>query len=168
MAFDIRKMEVKDAASIIEHKKKVTEENPDTLATAIENKTITIEEEKATVKSLGPNDLGIVAVDGDKVVGMLNMRQDHRKKFEHIGQFGISMQQAYTGSGTGTEMVKQAIQFARDNDMLEKIILTVFSNNPGAIKLYKKLGFEEEATLKNQVKLAQGYTDLVYMSIDVK
>ena len=39
MAFDIRKMEVKDAASIIEHKKKVTEENPDTLATAIENKT---------------------------------------------------------------------------------------------------------------------------------
>ena len=65
-------------------------------------------------------------------------------------------------------MVKQAIQFARDNDMLEKIILTVFSNNPGAIKLYKKLGFEEEATLKNQVKLAQGYTDLVYMSIDVK
>ncbi|CAD2070753.1 putative acetyltransferase YhhY [Jeotgalicoccus aerolatus] len=168
MAFDIRKMEVKDAASIIEHKKKVTEENPDTLATAIENKTITIEEEEATVKSLGPNDLGIVAVDGDKVVGMLNMRQDHRKKFEHIGQFGISMQQAYTGSGTGTEMVKQAIQFARDNDMLEKIILTVFSNNPGAIKLYKKLGFEEEATLKNQVKLAQGYTDLVYMSIDVK
>ena len=134
MAFDIRKMEVKDAASIIEHKKKVTEENPDTLATAIENKTITIEEEEATVKSLGPNDLGIVAVDGDKVVGMLNMRQDHRKKFEHIGQFGISMQQAYTGSGTGTEMVKQAIQFARDNDMLEKIILTVFSNNPGAIK----------------------------------
>ena len=168
MAFDIHKMEVKDAASIIEHKKKVTEENPDTLATAIENKTITIEEEEATVKSLGPNDLGIVAVDGDKVVGMLNMRQDHRKKFEHIGQFGISMQQAYTGSGTGTEMVKQAIQFARDNDMLEKIILTVFSNNPGAIKLYKKLGFEEEATLKNQVKLAQGYTDLVYMSIDVK
>ncbi|NMA82018.1 MAG: GNAT family N-acetyltransferase [Jeotgalicoccus halophilus] len=168
MAFDIRKMEVKDAASIIEHKKKVTEENPDTLATAIENKTITIEEEEATVKSLGPNDLGIVAVDGDKVVGMLNMRQDHRKKFEHIGQFGISMQQAYTGSGTGTEMVKQAIQFARDNDMLEKIILTVFSNNPGAIKLYRKLGFEEEATLKNQVKLAQGYTDLVYMSIDVK
>ncbi|HJG33481.1 hypothetical protein SAMN05216187_11367 [Jeotgalicoccus aerolatus] len=168
MAFDIRKMEVKDAASIIEHKKRVTEENPDTLATAIENKTITIEEEEATVKSLGPNDLGIVAVDGDKVVGMLNMRQDHRKKFEHIGQFGISMQQAYTGSGTGTEMVKQAIQFARDNDMLEKIILTVFSNNPGAIKLYKKLGFEEEATLKNQVKLAQGYTDLVYMSIDVK
>ena len=168
MAFDIRKMEVKDAASIIEHKKKVTEENPDTLATAIENKTITIEEEEATVKSLGPNDLGIVAVDGDKVVGMLNMRQDHRKKFEHIGQFGISMQQAYTGSGTGTEMVKQAIQFARDNDMLEKIILTVFSNNPGAIKLYRKLGFEEEATLKNQVKLAQGYTDLVYMSLDVK
>lgn len=164
MAYDIRKMEVKDAASIINHKKQVTAENPDTLATAIENRTITIEEEEATIKSLGPNDLGIVAVDGDKVVGMLNLRQDRRKKFEHIGQFGISLQKAYTGSGTGTQMVEQAVEFARGNEKLEKVILTVFANNPGAIKLYKRLGFEEEATLKNQVKLSKGYTDLVYMA----
>lgn len=164
MAYNIRKMAVKDAASIIEHKKQVTAENPDTLATAIENRTITIEEEEATIKSLGPNDFGIVAVDGEKVIGMLNLRQDHRKKFEHIGQFGISLQAAYTGSGTGTAMVKEAVEFARNNDKLEKLILTVFANNPGAIKLYKRLGFEEEATLKNQVKLADGYTDLVYMA----
>ncbi|MGO1922623.1 MAG: GNAT family N-acetyltransferase [Jeotgalicoccus sp.] len=164
MAYEIRKMEVQDAASIIEHKKLVTAENPDTLATAIENKAITIEEEEETIKSLGPNDLGIVAVDGDTVIGMLNLRQDHRKKFEHIGQFGISLQKAYTGSGTGTRMVEQAIEFARNNEKIEKVILTVFANNPGAIKLYKRLGFEEEATLKNQVKLADGYTDLVYMA----
>lgn len=163
MAYEIRKMEVQDAASIIEHKKLVTAENPDTLATAIENKAITIEEEE-TIKSLGPNDLGIVAVDRDTVIGMLNLRQDHRKKFEHIGQFGISLQKAYTGSGTGTRMVEQAVEFARNNEKIEKVILTVFANNPGAIKLYKRLGFEEEATLKNQVKLADGYTDLVYMA----
>ncbi len=95
---------------------------------------------------------------------MLNLRQDHRKKFEHIGQFGISLQRAYTGSGTGTKMVDQAIDFARNNEKIEKVILTVFANNPGAIKLYKRLGFEEEATLKNQVKLTDGYTDLVYMA----
>lgn len=164
MAYEIRKMEHKDAASIIDHKNKVTVENPDTLATAAENKVITIEEEEETIASLGPNDLGIVAVDGDKVIGMLNLRQDHRAKFEHIGQFGISMQQAYTGHGTGTAMVEQAIEFARNNEKIEKLILTVFSNNPGAIKLYKKLGFESEATLKNQVKLKEGYTDLIYMS----
>lgn len=164
MAYEIRKMEVQDAASIIEHKKLVTAENPDTLATAIENKAITIEEEEETIKSLGPNDLGIVAVDRDTVIGMLNLRQGHRKKFEHIGQFGISLQKAYTGSGTGTRMVEQAVEFARNNEKIEKVILTVFANNPGAIKLYKRLGFEEEATLKNQVKLADGYTDLVYMA----
>lgn len=164
MAYDIRKMKLTDASGIIAHKQQVTAENPDTLATAIENRTITVEEEEATIQSLGPNDLGIVAVDGDKVIGMLNLRQDHRKKFEHIGQFGISLQKAYTGFGTGTRMVEQAVEFARDNEKLEKLILTVFANNPGAIKLYKRLGFEEEATLKKQVKLADGYTDLVYMA----
>lgn len=164
MVQEIRKMEVKDAESIIAHKTIVTKENPDTLATAIENRNITIEEEIETIKSLGPNDFGIVAMDGDTVVGMLNLRQDHRKKFEHIGQFGISVQKAYTGTGTGTEMVKQAVEFARSNDKLEKVILTVFANNPGAIKLYERLGFKEEATLKKQVKLKNGYTDLVYMS----
>lgn len=168
MVQEIRKMEVKDAESIIAHKTIVTKENPDTLATAIENKNITIEEEIETIKSLGPNDFGIVALDGDTVVGMLNLRQDHRKKFEHIGQFGISVQQAYTGTGTGTEMVKQAVEFAKNNDKIEKVILTVFANNPGAIKLYERLGFKEEATLKNQVKLRDGYTDLVYMSNFVK
>lgn len=164
MAYDIRKMELIDAASIIAHKEIVTAENPNTLATAIENKKITVEEEEATIKSLGPNDFGIVAVDGDTVIGMLNLRQDHRKKFEHIGQFGISLQRAYTGSGTGTAMVEQALDFARHNEKIEKVILTVFANNPGAIKLYERLGFKEEATLKDQVKLADGYTDLVYMS----
>src|SRR5699024_12132693 len=94
MAYNIRKMEVKDAASIIEHKKQVTAENPDTLATAIENRKITIEEEEATIKSLGPNDLGIVADDGEQGIGMLNLGKDHRKKYEHIGQFGISQHAA--------------------------------------------------------------------------
>ncbi|WP_213810817.1 hypothetical protein [Jeotgalicoccus sp. WY2] len=50
MAYEIRKMEVQDAASIIEHKKLVTAENPDTLATAIENKTITIEKRRSNDK----------------------------------------------------------------------------------------------------------------------
>lgn len=164
MAYEIREMKVTDAKSIVRHKHIVTEEYPDILATAIENREITVEEEENTIKSLGDNDLGIVAVDGDTVIGMLNMRQDHRKKFEHIAQFGISLQPGYTGSGTGTAMIERALEFARDNEVIEKVILTVFSNNPGAIKLYEKLGFKEEAVLKNQVKLKDGYTNLVYMS----
>jgi hypothetical protein len=164
MTYEIREMRVSDAKSIIEHKQIVTDENPDTLATAIENRPITISEEEETIKSLDENDFGIVALDGDRVIGMLNMRQDKRKKMEHIAQFGISLQKDFTGAGTGTKMIEAALDFAKKNDIIEKVILTVFSNNPAAIKLYKKLGFVEEGTLKNQVKLKEGYTDLVYMA----
>ena len=38
MTYEIREMRVSDAKSIIEHKQIVTDENPDTLATAIENR----------------------------------------------------------------------------------------------------------------------------------
>ena len=64
------------------------------------------------------NDFGIVALDGDRVIGMLNMRQDKRKKMEHIAQFGISLQRFY--SGTGTKMIEAALDFAKKTTSLKR------------------------------------------------
>lgn len=168
MEFEIRDSVIEDAEQLIEHKLIVTKENPDTLATLIENHYVSIDEQEEAINTVGPNDYKRVAVVDDKIVGIINMKQDLRKKFEHIAQFGISVQQNYAGIGIGSSLIKGALEFAENNPMIEKVILTVFSNNPGAIRLYERFGFEEESRLLDQVKLEDSYTDLVYMTKWVK
>ena len=169
MNLEIRKPKIEDAESIIEHKIKVTKENPDTLATAIENQEPDLEDQINKIKNIGENDLKLVALDGDTVIGIINMFHDKRHKFRHIAQFGISVQHKYAGHGIGSKLIEEVVQFSKENEHIEKLILTVFGNNDGAIRLYERFGFEREATLKDQVKLNNdSYTDLIYMSKWVK
>lgn len=168
MDFEIRESVPDDAEQLIEHKLIVTKENPDTLATLIENHYISINEQEETIANTGPNDYKRVAVVDGKIVGIINMKQDLRKKFEHIAQFGISVQKEYAGMGIGSSLIENALKFAKNNEIIEKVMLTVFSNNEGAIRLYERFGFKKEATLTDQVKLEKGYTDLIYMTKWIK
>lgn len=160
----IRKPELSDAAMIIKHKEIVTEENPETLATPVEGHSISLEEQEEMIKSEGPEDLGLVVEVEGRIVGILNLFQLNRKKFEHVCQFGISIQEAYSDQGIGSDLIHRAIEHAENSDVLEKIILDVFSNNEGAIHFYESLGFIKEGHQVRQVKLDDGYTDLIHMA----
>ncbi|WP_462421626.1 N-acetyltransferase family protein [Salinicoccus sp. Marseille-QA3877] len=168
MEYIIRKPELKDAEQIIEHKEIVTEEYPDTLATPIEDRGIPLEKQEDNITSLSKEDLGLVVEVDGRIVGILNLRQNPRKKFEHVCQFGVSLQPQYAGHGIGTELIDRAVKHAEESKVLEKIVLDVFSNNEGAIRFYERLGFVQEGRQKDQVKLKDGYTDLIQMAKFVK
>lgn len=168
MDYIIRKPEIKDAEQIIEHKEIVTEEYPDTLATPIEDRGIPLEKQEDNITSLKKEDLGLVVEVDGHIVGILNLRQNPRKKFEHVCQFGVSLQPKYAGHGIGTELIDRAVRHAQESAVLEKIVLDVFSNNEGAIRFYERLGFVQEGRQKDQVKLKDGYTDLIQMAKFVK
>lgn len=70
----------------------------------------------------------------------------------------------YWGKGLGTEICNLTVNYAFETLNLRKITLTVFSNNPGAIKLYKKIGFIEEGCLKEHVFKGGEYLDKYVMS----
>lgn len=163
MDYTIREPEQSDAAMLIEHKEIITEEYPDTLATPMEDKILTIAEQEELIENYPPEDLKLVVEVDDRIVGMLNLFQLNRKKFEHVCQFGISLQSKYAGHGIGSDLVDRALEHAEQSEILEKIILSVFSNNEGAIRFYERLGFVEEGRQKRQVKLKEGYTDLIQM-----
>lgn len=168
MEYNIRKPEIKDAEQIIEHKEFVTEAYPETLATPIEDRGIPLDQQEENITSLTKNDLGLVVEADGRIVGILNLRQNPRKKFEHVCQFGVSLQPKYAGHGIGSELIERAIKHAEESTVLEKIVLDVFANNEGAIRFYERLGFVQEGRQKDQVKLKDGYTDLIQMAKFVK
>jgi RimJ/RimL family protein N-acetyltransferase len=66
--------------------------------------------------------------------------------------------------GVGAALLQVLLDWAKAEPDLERIELSVFAHNEGAIRLYRKLGFVEEARLLRAFKLADGsYYDEVMM-----
>lgn len=167
MSYDflIREAVESDAEQILEHTRKVYKENPDVMATTIEEFTMTLEEEKRWINTQKQIGLLLVAEVDGRIVGMLNFQLSPRKRFSHTGMFGMSVQEQFSNIGIGGALLMHLLDWAKENKSVEKISLEVFSNNARAIHLYVKHGFVEEGRKKNQVKLGpEEYVDVILMS----
>lgn len=108
--------------------------------------------------------LGIHERDSKQHLGNIKLHN-----FNHISrtcELGIMIgEKAYWGKGIGSEACRMLIDFAFHHLKMRKVWLSVHSNNPGAIELYRKLGFQEEGKLVKHT-LSQGeYVDKVIMGI---
>jgi len=161
----IRNGTVKDAEQLISHTKKVLGENPQFFATSLEEITTTVELEREWIMKQEKDGLLIVAETDGVIFGMLNFSPSPRKKFSHQGMFGMSIQEAYTNKGIGRKLITTLLEWAKKQEKYEKISLEVFSNNPRAIHLYKKMGFVEEGRKKRHAKLGENqYADDIFMT----
>ena len=81
----------------------------------------------------------------------------------YIGGFGISPK--FQNQGLGTKIMQVTIAKLKDEGV-KRIELIVESDNPRAIRLYEKLGFEKEGTLRKFFKRVEQntYVDDFYMA----
>lgn len=69
------------------------------------------------------------------------------------------------GQGIGGLLIDAGIHEARRRGVA-KLGLRVLSNNPGALRLYRHRGFEEEGRLRSELRRADGsYADDVWMAL---
>lgn len=107
----------------------------------------------------------LVEVEG-KLAGNIEFHPFPKKRVAHIGEFGLGMYPEFRGLGIGKVLLEELISWAKGNPEIEKIGLSVFSDNPAAIALYEKLGFREEGRLFRHVKFEDGhYVDEVKMGL---
>lgn len=69
------------------------------------------------------------------------------------------------GRGLGFETMNLVIQYIFEELNLNKITLAVFENNPGALKLYEKLGFQVEGRFVKHVFKEGRLWDKIYLSL---
>jgi ribosomal protein S18 acetylase RimI-like enzyme len=69
------------------------------------------------------------------------------------------------GQGLGGQLLDEGIREARRRGVA-KLGLRVLSNNPGAVRLYRGRGFEEEGRLRSELRRADGsYADDIWMAL---
>lgn len=69
------------------------------------------------------------------------------------------------GKGYGTEAAALMLRYGFEVLKLHKIMLRVLAENLAARKSYEKAGFRQEAYLKDEVYLTDGYRDVILMAV---
>ena len=79
----------------------------------------------------------------DEMVAFLSVARVDNTTFD----IGLGMKPEITGRGKGTEFLKAAIDFVKAEFRAEKITLSVAAFNERAIKVYRKIGFEDTGSM---------------------
>lgn len=111
-----------------------------------------------------PQNFTVTAFVDNRIIGDLGVTQVRSHlKFRHRTTMGISVQASYCNAGLGSVLLEIAIDQARRNGF-EQLELGVFEDNPRAIHLYKKFGFQQCGIQPRAFKLKDGtYRDEILM-----
>ena len=101
-----------------------------------------------------------------EIAGSIGLRGvSNMMKLKHRANFGVMVRKKYWNLGIGNLLITRMLQIAKDTGY-EQVELGVFENNEKAIRIYKKIGFEEWGRFRRAFKLKNGnYYDEIIMGI---
>ncbi len=108
------------------------------------------------------------AFDGGELVGTMGMSRNANEKTMHGGfVWGVYVAGSARKSGVGSKLMEALIIRAQTCEGLERLVLQVDSESPGAIRLYEKHGFRSYGLEKRGMKVDGEYVDLHHMALDL-
>jgi RimJ/RimL family protein N-acetyltransferase len=167
--FVIREAGIADAEQLIAHTRGILSE-PQWSVTESDEFRVTTKQEEDWIAGFQQRSHSLLLVadlgtpQDPQVIGAVHCTTQPRFRVRHRGRVGIGVQAAYRGLGVGEALLQALLDWAVDESDIERIELSVFAHNEGAIRLYRKLGFVEEGRLPRAFKLADGsYYDEIMM-----
>lgn len=159
-----------DAKEIIEFYKQVGKETT-YLGFSEGEYQVSEEQQSVIIKEVNAsgNNMMILAMINSKIAGIGTISSNNKRiKSKHLGVLGIVISAEYCNAGLGTIMMDYLIEWCKNNRETVKISLTVRNDNPRAIALYKKFGFETEGILKKETFIDGNYYDSLVMALMIK
>lgn len=162
----IRRSKKSDANALVDYINSVAGET-DYLSFGVGEFGMTVQQEEDYIENTSKkeNALSLVAEINGKVVANLNFSGGARRRVSHVGEFGISVQKEYWGYGIGEELIRYLIDWSKSSGVIRKINLRARTDNARGIRLYKKLGFEEEGILKRDLMIDGVFYDSLCMGL---
>jgi RimJ/RimL family protein N-acetyltransferase len=155
---------IKDSSQIVKLMKDVIREGPFTLAEPDEYKS-TARSEASKIKRFNNAEgkIYLVAESGNEIAGFITFDNWDTRRTAHTGLFSVFIRKKWRGKGIGRILVSGMLDWAKENPLIRKISLYVFSTNKNAIALYKKLGFRQEGKFMRDMIIDGKFVDSVAM-----
>lgn len=91
--------------------------------------------------------------------GLHNISTRHR-----TAEFGIGIgEKSAWNKGYGTEATRLMLAYGFDVLGMQNILLRVYANNPGAVRVYERAGFRKIGVRRNAMQLGRTRIDEIYM-----
>jgi putative acetyltransferase len=103
-----------------------------------------------------------IHADGRIIGGAGFYAQPPGTRISHSATFFLYIEPAYWGRGIGTEAIRFLENEVRNRGYL-RMECMVAATNPGAIRLYQRLGYETEGVKKQAFQIDDMYKDLIIM-----
>jgi len=95
-----------------------------------------------------------------------NIKLDNFDWVNRTCELGLLLgDRSYWGKGIGTQVVELTLRYAFVQLNIRKVLLAVYANNPAAIRLYEKIGFQKEGCLREHIFYKGEYIDKYFMGI---
>lgn len=108
-----------------------------------------------------------VAIVNQKFIGHLNLRCGGIAAAAHRMRLGMGIEKPFRSIGIGNALMTAAIRWARDQESISWIDLSVFAKNHAARKLYSSHGFKELYTITDALRVEHEVIDDVQMCLKV-
>lgn len=87
------------------------------------------------------NSILLVAIFGDEIIGNIDLTGSWRKKMQHTAMIGMGIHTQWQNQGVGTLLLKNTLEWTKENEFLKTVWLEVYATNHSGITLYQKMGF---------------------------
>lgn len=112
----------------------------------------------------GPDDAGLAAVIGGRVVGFIGLHRVPHHRRSHAASLGMAVHDAYAGRGAGTALMTAVVDLAERWWNVRRLELNVYADNQRAIALYERFGFEREGSHRAYAWRDGAYVDSLSMA----
>lgn len=161
----VRLAAVSDAPGLRKLKQKLDQETVFRLYEPGESR-LTVEEQAEIIRSTeGSHNCAIFVAETESgLIGYLDAWGRAERRVRHSTHISIAVLQASSGQGVGRALLGALLEWAGQKG-LHRVELSVMVNNPGAIRLYRQIGFVEEGIKRHSMLIGGQYVDEMYMSL---
>ena len=113
---------------------------------------------------LDRNNVMLVAEVEGKVVGNIGLHREIAHRRAHAAGIGMAVHDAYAGRGVGSALMGAVVDLAERWWNIKRLELNVYADNPRAIALYERFGFQREGLFKAYAWRDGEYVDSLAMA----
>ncbi|KQN64041.1 MULTISPECIES: GNAT family N-acetyltransferase [unclassified Erwinia] len=105
----------------------------------------------------------VACIDG-KVAGQATVYINGPARRRHTASFGIGVDVQQRGKGVASALMRAILDLCDNWLGVDRVELTVFADNPAAVRLYEKFGFETEGRARRFAIRNGQQVDALYMA----
>lgn len=155
---EVRKIEMKDANNYLNMLLNLDNETKFMMFEPGERSTDINIAKNIIEKSIGGDNLLLVALDDENIVGFISAQRGVPRRIRHTAYIVVGILEKFRGRGIGSRFFSELDIWAKENN-ITRLELSVICSNFIAKHLYEKNGFEVEGIKRNTMIIDGEYVD---------